>query len=215
MPSTSSSIRFLRITCKSSIVETHPGIDCVVLNSGIQRSLDFTKPGNIDLGLVQSEITTNYVSYISLITHLLPHLQSQAPRPASLVVVTSGLALVPMPRCANYCATKSALHSLCWSLRAQLGQDKASQHIRVVELIPPAVQTELHTQQPDLVAKGLGNIGITIEEFTEDAWRGLTEGDEEILVGPIRERFGKVEEGRKAAFQGLLEAVRKMEAGGK
>jgi short-subunit dehydrogenase involved in D-alanine esterification of teichoic acids len=120
-----------------------------------------------------------------------------------------------MPRCANYCAIKSALHSICWTLRTQLGEDEASGHIRVVEIIPPAVQTELHLQQPDLVEKGLGNIGITIEEFMDDAWSGLTTGKEEIMVGPIKERFGQVEEGRKAAYQHLLEVIRKQEASGK
>ncbi|KAI0133981.1 short chain dehydrogenase [Xylariales sp. AK1849] len=192
-----------------SVVKAHPDIDAVVLNSGIQRTIDFTKPNAIDLDLVQTEITTNYTSYISLITHFLPHLQSQAPKPTALIPVSSGLALVPMPRCANYCATKSALHSLCWTLRAQLSQDEASKHIRVTEIIPPAVQTELHTQQKDLVEKGMDKIGISIEEFTDDAWRGLTAGEEEIVVGPIKERFGRVEEGRKQAFQGLLEHVRK------
>ncbi|KAI1842093.1 hypothetical protein JX266_011744 [Neoarthrinium moseri] len=192
-------------TWVEDITKRHPSIDAVVLNSGIQRPVDFTKPKNIDLDLVQHEITTNYTSYISLITHFLPHLQSRSPNPTALITVTSGLALVPLPRCANYCATKAALHSLCWTLRAQLGEDEASKHIRVIELVPPAVQTELHTQQ------GLSQLGIPIEEFTDDAWRGLLADEEEILVGPIKDRFGRVEVGRKEAFRGLLEAVKNQE----
>lgn len=122
------------------------------------------------------------------------------------MAVSSGLALVPMPRCGNYCATKAALHSLCWSLRAQLGADEASRHIKVVEILPPAVQTELHSQQADLVERGWADIGISLQQFTDEAWAGLTEGKEEIPVGPTKERWG-MEEGRKRAFEGMVKAV--------
>ena len=94
----------------------YPGIDAVFLNSGIQRTLDFTKPTEIDIGRTVQELGTNYTSYLYLITYLLPQLQSRAPKPAALVGVSSGLALIPLPRCANYCATKAALHSLLWSV---------------------------------------------------------------------------------------------------
>ncbi|KAK8073208.1 hypothetical protein PG994_004107 [Apiospora phragmitis] len=157
------------------LLKQHPNVDAVMLNSGIQRTLDFTNPQGIDLSRVHQEITTNYTSYISLLTYFLPHLQARGPQsPAAVIAVTSGLAVVPMPRCGNYCATKSALHSLLWSVRAQLAADEHSQHVKVVEILPPAVQTELHSQQPDLVARGLGDIGITLEEFTDAAWAGLT-----------------------------------------
>ncbi|KAK8004812.1 oxidoreductase DltE [Apiospora arundinis] len=189
------------------LLKQHPNVDAVVLNSGIQRTLDFTKPQAIDLTRVHQEITTNYTSYISLLTHFLPHLQSRAPEPAAVVAVTSGLAVVPMPRCGNYCATKAALHSLLWSVRAQLAADPASQHVKVVEILPPAVQTELHSQQPDLVARGLGDIGITLQEFTDEAWAGLTRGDDEIPVGPRREQTAKLEEGRREAFKGMVKTV--------
>jgi short-subunit dehydrogenase involved in D-alanine esterification of teichoic acids len=33
---------------------------------------------------------------------------------------TSGLALIPVPRCPNYCATKAALHQFILALRRQL-----------------------------------------------------------------------------------------------
>ncbi|KAI0152793.1 short chain dehydrogenase [Xylariaceae sp. FL1272] len=190
------------------IIAAHPTLDCVVLNAGIQRTLNFAQPAQIDLERVQLEITTNYTSYISLITAFLPHLQSRSPAPASIIGVTSGLALVPLPRCANYCAVKAALHSLLWSMRYQLGNDEGSRHIKVIEVVPPAVQTELHLLQPDLVEQGLGHIGITIEEFIESAWAGLEKGDEEILVGPLKEGMGHLEDGRRVAFRRFAEATK-------
>ncbi|KAI0454972.1 short chain dehydrogenase [Xylaria acuta] len=186
------------------IIKAHPSLDCIVLNAGIQRGLNFARPGAIDLGLVRKEIDTNYTAYISLLAAFLPHLQSRAPAPAAILAVSSGLALVPLPRCANYCGTKAALHALMWSLRAQLGADEGSRHIRVVEIVPPAVQTELHELQPDMVAAGQANIGITIEEFIRDCWAGLEAGDEEILVGPLKANFKNLEDGRRAVFKNFI-----------
>ncbi|KAI1336652.1 short chain dehydrogenase [Xylariaceae sp. FL0016] len=197
------------------IIKAHPTLDCVILNSGIQRALDFASPASIDLSLVQLEINTNYTSYISLIKHLLPQLQSRAPDPAALVAVSSGLALVPIPRCANYCATKAALHSLMWSLRAQLAYDVRSRHVRVVEVIPPAVRTELHELQADLRAKGDTDFGLTIGEFMDGTaegagdgcWEGLVRGDEEIPVGPVKKGFGALEDARRGRFEGMVTAM--------
>ncbi|KAI1480492.1 NAD(P)-binding protein [Daldinia eschscholtzii] len=187
------------------ITTKYPDIDAVILNSGIQRTLDFTKPKEIDLPRTMQELGTNYTSYLYLITYLLPHLQARAPKPAALVAVTSGLALVPLPRCGNYCATKAALHSLLWSIRAQLSHDDSSKHIRVIEILPPAVKTELHSQQAELVAIGQGDIGIPVEQFTDEAWEGLVRGDEEIPVGQIKERFEAIEGPKRAPFQKIVE----------
>ncbi|KAI0018710.1 short chain dehydrogenase [Xylariomycetidae sp. FL0641] len=190
------------------ITKTHPTLDAVVLNAGIQRALDFTDPGALDLGLVDAEITTNYTAYVHLLKHLLPHLQALSPRPAAVVAVSSGLALVPIPRCAGYCATKSALHSLLWSLRAQLAHHAPSAHIRVAEILPPAVRTELHALQPDLAAQGDTDFGLSLDAFLADAWAGLVEGGrEDIPVGPVKARWEALEKERKKAFEDVAEQM--------
>ncbi|KAH9907048.1 short chain dehydrogenase [Xylariomycetidae sp. FL2044] len=199
------------------IIQAHPTLDCVVLNAGIQRALNFADPGSIDIPLVHKELDTNYTSYICLLKAFLPHLQSLSSsssdddrkRPAAAVLaVSSGLGLVPIPRCANYCATKAALHSLMWSLRAQLAHDEKSRHIKVVEIIPPAVRTELHELQDDLREKGDTQFGLTIDEFMADAWDdGLAKGKEEIPVGPVRNRFDDMEKERRARFEGLVKIM--------
>lgn len=111
------------------VTRSHPTLDSVVLNSGIQRRLDFTKPESIKLQDVEAELTTNYTAPLHLITHFLPFLQGQD-RPTSLVFTTSGLALVPIIRCPNYCATKAAMHHLIMCLREQL----KGGNVRVVEV---------------------------------------------------------------------------------
>lgn len=182
-------------------VTTYPSLDAVVLNSGIQRTINFTKPETIDLDLAHQELTTNYISYLHLVKYFLPHLQAQAPKPTALMFVSSGLSLVPIPRCGNYCATKAALHSLCWTMRAQLAYSEETKHIKVIEILPPAVQTELHSQQQDLVDIGEAVIGITIGEFTDDAWAGLVKGEEEIPTGPLKETFDTLERPRRETFK--------------
>ena len=71
-----------------------------------------------------------------MIDALVDHLATNAD--AAIVNVTSGLAFVPMTATATYCATKAALHSYTVSLR-----DALRDRVEVIELAPPAVQTDL------------------------------------------------------------------------
>ncbi|RDL39122.1 putative short-chain dehydrogenase [Venustampulla echinocandica] len=188
----------------SRVTAAHTKLDSVILNSGIQRGFDFTKPETVDLNMLDLEVTTNYLSHIHLFTHLLPHLQSLAPTLTALIFVTSGLALVPFPRYPNYCATKAAMHHLILSLREQL----SGSNVKVVEILPPAVQTELHDEkhQPDI--KGGGRVGIPIGEFTEEAWKGLCEGSEGVPVGIIKGHYEGWERERQEGFKMLVRMMK-------
>ena len=81
-----------------------------MLNSGMQRHLDWTKPQAISLETVDLEVLTNYTSYLHLTKTFLPYLQKQALRDTALIFTTSALALVPNIYCPGYCATKAALY---------------------------------------------------------------------------------------------------------
>ncbi|KAI4762046.1 NAD(P)-binding protein [Aureobasidium sp. EXF-3400] len=161
------------------IMESHPDIDSVFLNSGIQRGFDFSKPESIDLSSVSEEMNTNYISYIHLVTAFTPYLQKQS-KQTSFIFTTSGLALVPMIRCPNYCASKAALHHFILVLREQLKNGPGN--IQVIEIFPPAVQTELHDEkhQPDI--KNGSQIGMPLKDFTEATWAGLEAGKDQIPV---------------------------------
>jgi short-subunit dehydrogenase involved in D-alanine esterification of teichoic acids len=121
------------------ITNEHKDLDMIILNSGIQRGLDFSDPSSIDLSTIDLEMRTNYFSYIHLLKSFLPFLQAKKEQTA-LVFMTSGLALAPLSRCPNYCASKAALHSLIMSLRFQLEQSGKG-NIKVIEILPPAVQS--------------------------------------------------------------------------
>ncbi|KAK3327006.1 hypothetical protein B0T19DRAFT_420580 [Cercophora scortea] len=207
----------------SKITTTYPTLDAVLLNAGFQRTLDFTNPTAISLPAVTAEVTTNYLSPVHTITHFLPHLFSLSPSPAAILLVSSGLAVIPFPRCANYSATKSAIHSLAWSLRSQLsGPDAAhAHHIRVIELLPPAVQTELHPLQPDLVAAGQDKIGIPLAMYVDETWADLIcdegegEGDcesDEIAHTVHREKLAVTEERKREGFRAFVAFMRRQGA---
>ena len=60
-----------------SVIKTHPDLDCLILNAGIQRLVDFTKPETLDMSSIQNEFNTNYISYIALTKAFLPFLQAK------------------------------------------------------------------------------------------------------------------------------------------
>ena len=93
--------------------------------------------GDAHLADAEATVATNLLGPIRLDAALLPHLVRR--ESAAVVTVTSGLAFVPLAAFPTYCATKAALHSYTESLRYQLKDTP----VRVLELAPPYVQTEL------------------------------------------------------------------------
>ena len=88
------------------------------------------------LGIAEATVTTNLLGPIRLTNALIDHLRGQPD--AAVINVSSGLASVPLVSAPTYSATKAAIHSYTLSLREALkGQ------VEVIELIPPAVQTDL------------------------------------------------------------------------
>lgn len=118
----------------SAIVERHPDLNMVVHNAGIMRHEDATR--RRDLGDAEQMVTTNLLGPIRLTNALIDHLSTQPD--AAIVNVTSGLAFVPWTKTPTYSATKAALHSYTMALR-----EAFAGKIEVIELAPPAVQTEL------------------------------------------------------------------------
>lgn len=112
----------------------HPGLNVLINNAGIMRREDLT--GKRDLYDAEQTVTTNLLAPIRLTNALIDHLVGQAD--AVIVNVTSGLAFVPMSSTPTYNATKAAIHSYTISLREQL-----KGRVEIIELAPPAVQTEL------------------------------------------------------------------------
>lgn len=83
----------------------------------------------------------NLAAPVRLTTKLLPLLKAQ-PR-ATILNVSSGLAIAPSAQGAVYCASKAGLRSFSYSLRAQL---KGS-GVHVIEALPPLVETQMTSDQ--------------------------------------------------------------------
>lgn len=188
-----------------NVIGTHDDLDCIVLNSGIQRKVDFSKPEDVDMDVINEEVVTNYLSQVAITKAFLPFLMNKSTETA-LVYTSSGLSLVPMLRCMNYCASKAALHQFVLSLRVQLLTTK----VKVVELFPPAVQTELHDakHQPDI--KNGSEMGMPLDDFIEETYQGLAGGFEQIPIGRSKSSFQAFEMKRQEVF---AEAVKSMSGG--
>ncbi len=117
------------------ITAAHPDLNVLINNAGIMLPEDLTTPAF--LSDAEAMIATNLLGPIRLTAALIPHLQAQ--ERATVINVTSGLAFVPLAATPTYSATKAALHSWTQSLRHQM----CGTAVEVLELAPPAVQTDL------------------------------------------------------------------------
>lgn len=119
----------------ASLTRKYPALNVVINNAGIMKRDSLG--GVVDDEVLTSTVTTNLLGPIRMTSALIEHLKKQ---PAAYVIhVTSGLAFVPLAVSAIYSATKAALHSIILSQRYLLRDTT----VKVLELAPPYVQTEL------------------------------------------------------------------------
>jgi uncharacterized oxidoreductase len=117
-----------------TITSEFPDLNVLFNNAGIMRFEDLSS--RRDLADAEATLMTNIMGPIRLTNALVDHLGKQ--HDSAIVMVTSGLAFVPLIAAPTYSATKAAIHSYTVSLRSQLAGK-----IEVIELAPPGVQTDL------------------------------------------------------------------------
>jgi len=157
-----------RIRLAEWISSKHSSLNVLVNNAGIQQRVSIADKDFWTRA--KEEIAINWEAPVHL-TFLLLDVLKKARR-AFIINVSSGLAFVPLAAAPVYCATKAAMHSFTRSLRPMLrGTD-----IGVIELIPPAVRT-------DLGGPGLHTSGTRLEEFIGAAVAQLRDGKNEISYG--------------------------------
>ncbi|KAL7418655.1 hypothetical protein Q5752_006338 [Cryptotrichosporon argae] len=178
----------------------HPDIDFVLHNAGVQVPVNFHDPPSVDLPTLVDELTLNYTSVLYTLKYAAPHLLSLE-KPAAFGLVTSGLAITPFTFAGNYSATKAAVHHLVYTLRAQF---KAT-NVKVVEILPPATESNLH--HPSVDAASLRPLPIA--DFTAEAWAGLEAGLDTIPVGSAKQRVEAVEGVRGPMFAKMDEMIAK------
>ena len=159
---------------KDTIKQKFKSLDVLINNAGIMNLVDTGKEEN-DLQKQMQEIEINYKSPIRVLHYFLPLLKKSSN--AVLVNVSSGLAYVPFAQAPVYSGTKSALHFWTKSIRLHLKPHK----IKVVELLPPVVDTPL-AHGAD-IAEDDNLKPMPPEKLADIFWKGYMKGAEEITPG--------------------------------
>jgi uncharacterized oxidoreductase len=147
------------------IEKNHPDLNVLVNNAGIQNWMTVTDHNFFEKA--QQEINTNIEAPLHL-TQLFLNLTSLD----TIINVTSGLSFVPLAKVPVYSATKAFFHSFTLSLRYLL----AAKNIEVIEMIPPALNT-------DLGGIGLHNEAPPVSDFVESVFQQMKEGKTELTFG--------------------------------
>jgi uncharacterized oxidoreductase len=149
-------------------------LNILINNAGIQRMVNFRK-GTRDLLNSEDEIEINLTAPINLSAYFIPLLLKQ--KEAAIINISSGLCFVPIAAMPVYCATKSAIHSFSLSLRHQLRDTS----IKVFEIIPPIVDTELDRGARG--ERGQEDRGIPPFKVAQATLKALENNEYEIAIG--------------------------------
>ena len=174
--------------------DNYPDTNVLINNAGIQRMVNLKK-GTKELLNGENEIETNLVAPIYLSAYFIPWFLQK--KETAIINVSSGLGFVPIAAMPIYCATKAAIHSFTTSLRHQLKDTS----IKVFEIVPPAVDTELGKGTTSDESQEYR--GVPPAEVAEATIKSLVRNEYEIIVG---EAQGLVEGARtnpEQTFQNL------------
>jgi len=161
-----------RIKLTRWVLQYYPDTNILINNAGVQLVTDLTQP--VDLVRIHTETELNFIAPVHLASLFAQHLATK-PK-AAIMNVSSGLAFAPIAFMPVYCATKAATHSLTLSLRYQLRKTT----VKVFEIIPPSVNTELgHDRRAD---KTQTHGGMPINEFITEAMEAIRN---DMLEAPI------------------------------
>lgn len=152
------------------VAKEHSDLNILVNNAGIQN---WISPADDDFfKRAQQEIAINIEAPLHLIS-----LFMKLPALDTIMNVTSGLSFSPFAKVPVYSASKAFLRSFTLSLRYIL-KDK---NINVIEIVPPALKT-------DLGGKGLHDHAPEVGPFVESIFAQLAQGKTELTYGTSADR---------------------------
>lgn len=157
------------------LTENHPEISVLVNNAAVQFEADLLSPAAPDhIANARTEIAVNLDATVALTIGLLPILRRH--ERASVVNISSALAIAPKEASPVYCATKAAIRNFSKSLRYQC--ETSAPNIRVSEVLMALVDTDM--------TRGRGSGKITPQDAAARVLAGLHAGRSEIWVGKSR-----------------------------
>jgi uncharacterized oxidoreductase len=174
------------------LITEHPEVNVLINNAGIMQ-LD-QAAGEINDALLLATVNTNLIGSIRMTSALIEHLKTKDG--AVIAYTSSVLGFVPLAATAVYSSTKAALHSYALSQRFMLRDSK----VRVLEIVPPWVRTELMNSQEAEQA-------MPLEQFIAEAIKALGTDANEIVIAaakPLRDNVGPAEHGFVDAFNARM-----------
>jgi uncharacterized oxidoreductase len=160
------------------LIAQYPKLNVLINNAGIMQIDDAA--GVVDDAVLVSTVNTNLLGTIRLTSAFIEQLKRQPF--ATIIYNTSVLGYVPLAMTAVYSSTKAALHSYALSQRYQLKNTA----VRVIEIAPPWVQT-------DLLGSNNEPRAMPLAEFIKETIGVLGTDAQEVLVErakPLRNNPG-------------------------
>ena len=154
-----------RIELYNWVSENHADLNVLVNNAGIQNWMNISDSDFY--AKAANEININVLAPVHLATLFI-----NLKKLDTIINVTSGLAFIQLTKVPVYCATKAFFHSFTLSIRHLL----KSKNIEVIEMIPPALNT-------DLGGKGLHDGQPPVSDFVDAVFRQMKEGRTELTFG--------------------------------
>ena len=183
-----------RIALYEWVIREFPSLNVLVNNAGIQQRVNLLNAQN-EWKYYQNEIAINVEGPIHLSMLLIAHFIKQ--KEATIINITSGLAIQPGVWVPIYSATKAAMHSFTLTLREQL----INSSVEVVEVLPTAVNT-------DLGGVGVHTFGAPLADFIASIFDGLRQEKIEIGYGGTERRLTapreEIKEGMENAWRNFL-----------
>ena len=158
----------------SEVLRHFPDLDILVNNAGIQRYIDLKK-GYEELKSGEDEIAINFVATLELTALFIGHLMKKPS--AAVINVSARIGFMPMQNTPVYSATKAAIHTYSLVLRQQLKDTP----VKVIEIVPPMVDTDLNKEGRD--AAHVKFRGISVTEYIPTIIKGLENDADMIFYG--------------------------------
>jgi uncharacterized oxidoreductase len=158
------------------VTRQFPALNILINNAGEMRLIDM-QDASRSLEDLTREININLSGTIQMAHQFLPHLVK---KPAAAIVnVSSAIAFMAYSTAPVYSASKAGAHAFTMALRLQL----KSTSVRVLELIPPGVNTNL---QNDWVLQPNPSQMMDVDKLVAVAVKGLERDTPEIKPALVK-----------------------------
>ncbi|MEP7166087.1 MAG: SDR family NAD(P)-dependent oxidoreductase [Ferruginibacter sp.] len=154
-----------RVSLFDWVSKQHNDLNVLVNNAGIQQWMSVSDADFFERA--KEEISINIEAPVHL-AWLFQNLRSLT----TIMNVSSGLSFIPLAKTPVYSGTKAFLHSFTLSLRHLL----KTRNIEVIEIIPPALNT-------DLGGKGIHDFAAPVSGFIDAIFTQLEAGKNELTYG--------------------------------